>query len=94
MNRKLNLIMCPEASHIHIREMSHRLMMEAASTSETSVNFTRLPTRRNITEDSYLHTRRRENVKFHHGNEPSVSIKDAEFLDQVSDCRFLEYCAR
>jgi hypothetical protein len=30
---------------------------------ETSVNFT---TRRNITEDSHLHTRRRESLKSHH----------------------------
>jgi hypothetical protein len=38
------------------------LKMEAASTSETSVNF-HLTTRRNITEDSHLHTRCRENLK-------------------------------
>jgi hypothetical protein len=40
------------------------LMMEAASTSETSVNFYRT-TRRNIPEDSNLHTRCRENLKSH-----------------------------
>jgi hypothetical protein len=40
------------------------LMMEAASTSETSVNFCQT-TRRNNPEDSHLHTRRRENLKFH-----------------------------
>jgi hypothetical protein len=38
------------------------LMMEAASISETSVNFYQT-TRRNNPEDSYLHTRRRENLK-------------------------------
>jgi hypothetical protein len=38
------------------------LMMEAARTSETSVNFYHT-TRRNIPEDSHLHTRRRENLK-------------------------------
>jgi hypothetical protein len=40
------------------------LMMEAVSTSETSVNFyeTTLP---NIPEDRYLHTRRRKNPKYH-----------------------------
>jgi hypothetical protein len=38
------------------------LMMEAASTSETSVNFYET-TRRNIPEDSHLHTRRRKNLK-------------------------------
>jgi hypothetical protein len=39
------------------------LMMEAASSSETSVNFYQT-TERNIPEDS-LHTRRRENLKSH-----------------------------
>jgi hypothetical protein len=38
------------------------LMMEAASTSETSVNFYQT-TRRYNPEDSHLHTRRRENLK-------------------------------
>jgi hypothetical protein len=38
-------------------------MMEAASSSETSVNFYQT-TRRNIPED-HLHTRRRENLKSH-----------------------------
>jgi hypothetical protein len=40
------------------------LMMEAISTSETYVNFYQ-NTRRNIPEDSHLHTRRRENLKSH-----------------------------
>jgi hypothetical protein len=38
------------------------LMMEAASTSETSVNFYHA-TQPNNTEDSHLHSRRRENLK-------------------------------
>jgi hypothetical protein len=38
------------------------LMMEAASTSETSVNFYQT-TRRNNPEDSHLHTRRHENLQ-------------------------------
>jgi hypothetical protein len=37
------------------------LVMEAASVSETSVNFYQT-TRRNNPEDSHLHTRRRENL--------------------------------
>jgi hypothetical protein len=37
-------------------------MMEAASSSETSVNFYQT-TRRNNPEDSHLHARRRENLK-------------------------------
>jgi hypothetical protein len=38
------------------------LIMEAASTSETSVNFYQT-TRRNNPEDSRLHIRRRKNLK-------------------------------
>jgi hypothetical protein len=37
-------------------------MMEAVSTSETSINFYQI-TRRYNTEDSNLHTRRHENLK-------------------------------
>jgi hypothetical protein len=37
-------------------------MMETASISESSANFYQT-TRRNNTEDSHLHTRRRENLK-------------------------------
>jgi hypothetical protein len=40
------------------------LMMEAANTSETSVNFYQTAWR-NDTEDSHVHTRRRENLKSH-----------------------------
>jgi hypothetical protein len=43
-------------------------MMEAASTSETSVNFYQT-TRRNDPEDSHLYIRRREILKSH-----SVSV--------------------
>jgi hypothetical protein len=39
-------------------------MMEAARTSETSVDI-QLRTRQYISEDSELHTRRRENLKSH-----------------------------
>jgi hypothetical protein len=39
-------------------------MMEAVSTSETSVNFYQT-TRRNILQDSHIRTRRRENLKSH-----------------------------
>jgi hypothetical protein len=41
------------------------LMTKAASTSEASVNFYQT-TQRNKTENSHLHTRRRENLKCHH----------------------------
>jgi hypothetical protein len=40
------------------------LMMEAANTSEMSVNICQT-TQRNNPEDSHLHTRRRENLKYH-----------------------------
>jgi hypothetical protein len=39
-----------------------RAVVHEIRTSETSVYFYR-PTRRNIPEDSHLHTRRRENLK-------------------------------
>jgi hypothetical protein len=42
------------------------LMMEAARTSETSVDID-LRTRQHIPEDSELHTRRLENLKSHTG---------------------------
>jgi hypothetical protein len=38
--------------------------VKAASTSESSMNFYQT-TRRNIPEESHLHTRRRENLKYH-----------------------------
>jgi hypothetical protein len=41
------------------------LMMEAASISETSVNFYQT-TRGNVPEDIHFHTRRRENLKSQH----------------------------
>jgi hypothetical protein len=40
------------------------LMMEAESTSETSVNFYQT-TWRNVPEDSHFHNLRRENLKSH-----------------------------
>jgi hypothetical protein len=40
------------------------LMMEAESTSETSISFYQT-TRRKIPEDSHTHTRCRENLKSH-----------------------------
>jgi hypothetical protein len=50
--------------HHQSGELFIALMMEAESTSKTSVNFYQA-TRRNIPEDSHLHTRRRENLKSH-----------------------------
>jgi hypothetical protein len=47
-----------------IAQWAIALMTEAASTSETSINFYQT-TRRNNPEDSHLHTRRRENLKSH-----------------------------
>jgi hypothetical protein len=50
------------------------LMMEAAATSETSVNFYQTTSCYNP-EDSHLHTRRRENLKF----QEFVIISDTEY---------------
>jgi hypothetical protein len=52
-------------------------MLETASTSVTSVNFYETA-RRNIPEDSHLHTSCRENLKSHsceYGNEQSCSMQ-------------------
>jgi hypothetical protein len=55
----------PTASVIRAMIQAVDLMMEAVSVSETSVNFYQT-TRRIISEDSHLHTRRRENLKSHY----------------------------
>jgi hypothetical protein len=47
----------------------HPLMMDAVSSSETSVRIYQI-TRRNIPEDSHLHTRRPVNLKSHHVSHP------------------------
>jgi hypothetical protein len=44
--------------------MGKMVMIEEVSTSETSVSFYHT-TRRNIQEDSRLHSRRRQNLKSH-----------------------------
>jgi hypothetical protein len=53
-----------DVSEVLAASIIRALMMEAASTSEKSVNFNQT-TLRNNPEDSHLHTRRRENLKFH-----------------------------
>jgi hypothetical protein len=58
-------------------------MMEAANTSETSIHFYQT-TRRNISEDSHIHIRRRENLKSHNVYLPYLQIKIKYFQ--------LEYC--
>jgi hypothetical protein len=59
-------------------------MMEAASTSETSVNFYQT-TRRNKPEYSYLHTRRCENMKSH----LEITYVNAVSIVFISDCQHL-----
>jgi hypothetical protein len=49
---------------LYMLRLRRRAMMEAVRTSETSINFN-MTTRRYIPEDSKLHTRHRENLKFH-----------------------------
>jgi hypothetical protein len=48
--------------------------MEAASTSETSVNFYQT-TRHNNPEDNHLHTRRSENLKPHFFSTAKIILK-------------------
>jgi hypothetical protein len=55
------------------------LMMEAASTSETSVNFYQT-TWRNNPEDSHLHTRRRENLKSPLHRDFSVMVLSSSYV--------------
>jgi hypothetical protein len=50
------------------------MMMEAASTSETSVNFNQT-TWRNIPEDNPVYTRRCDNLKSHLGKFVTVVTK-------------------
>jgi hypothetical protein len=52
-----------DVSEMFAAPMIRAMMVEAVSTSETSVNFYN-PTRRNNSEDRHLHTRKRENLKF------------------------------
>jgi hypothetical protein len=65
-----------------VRRVAIALMMEAASPSETSVNFYQIAGRNNP-EDNHFHTRRRKNLKSHHEPKvlqekiiPQKSIKD------------------
>jgi hypothetical protein len=55
------------------------LMMEAACTSEGSVNFFQT-TRRNNPEDSHLHYRRRENLKSHKSDIVTLHKKPSVYL--------------
>jgi hypothetical protein len=73
----------PETSSTVIKEVAEyrsRAMMEAASTSETSVNFYET-TRRNNPEDSHLHTRCCENLKSH--SQHLLKYKQCPFCDYI-----------
>jgi hypothetical protein len=59
------------------------LVMEAARTSETSVDI-QLRTRQYVPEDSELHTRRRENLKSHTDLALAVVYIDSEIDSQES----------
>jgi hypothetical protein len=50
--------------YLHHQGDEHALMMEAVSISKTLVNFYQT-TGHNISEDSHLHIRRSENLKYH-----------------------------
>jgi hypothetical protein len=58
-------------------------MIEAASTSETSVNFCQT-TRRYIPEGSHLHTCRRENLKSHQNNSKVAHTDNVLLLSSES----------
>jgi hypothetical protein len=63
------------------------LIMEAASTSETSVNFSQT-TRCNNPEDSHLRTRHRENLKSHK-TEFHWILSSVETLNKHSELKFI-----
>jgi hypothetical protein len=67
---------------------THRLMMEAVSTSETSVNFYET-TRRSIPEGCYIHTRRRENLKSHMTLVNRWGVLVWRFLTMVIICKIV-----
>jgi hypothetical protein len=54
----------PDVSEVRVASIINALMMEAARTSETSVDI-QLRTWQYIPEDSELHTSRRQNLKSH-----------------------------
>jgi hypothetical protein len=78
--------MSTDVSEIHAASMIRALMMEAALTSETSVDI-QLRTWQFIPEDSELHTRFRENLKSH-----KHEISGSHGGEYESDC-FMGYCA-
>jgi hypothetical protein len=67
-------------------------MMEAARTSETSVNFYQTTWRYN-SEDSYLHTRRRENLKSYKIFPAFAEAKDSPRCLQKSATELINICA-
>jgi hypothetical protein len=62
------------------------LMMEPASTSETSVNFHQT-TRLNNPEEIHLHTRRRENLKSHTA---TIALKKV-YWKEILHNKIIEY---
>jgi hypothetical protein len=67
------------SNRFHARGLLIALMMEAARTSETSVNFYQTTRRYNV-EDSHLRTNRRENLKSYCVLYSRISF-DTETLD-------------
>jgi hypothetical protein len=80
-----------EQQHRHILAATFiitALMMEVASSSETSVNFYQT-TRRYNPEDSHLHSRRRENLKSYLA--PSALLDPRIFFLRTRDGRCLSF---
>jgi hypothetical protein len=73
----MKMIVSWDVSPCSLVEIDRRycLMMEAVSTSETSVSFY-LTTRRNIQEDNHLHTRHHENLQSHCSQINTKTIKE------------------
>jgi hypothetical protein len=68
------LVAFSDVSQVLDASRQHGLMMKAARSSETSVNFYQTK-RSKIPKDSYLHTSHRENLKFHQASKRS-SLKE------------------
>jgi hypothetical protein len=54
----------------YLAALFYTIKMESAGSSETLMNFYQA-TRRHVSEDSFLHSQRRENLKFHVCNSAS-----------------------
>jgi hypothetical protein len=85
--------MSTDVSEVRAATINIALIIEAARTSETSVDI-RLRTRQYIPEDSEVHTCRRENLKSHTGNfippkSGTRQVRNVESLDYLQERFFI-----